>query len=182
LGCDVIVGGITGVTLAALYKHLLQLQTTNHANNLYELIINYYVSVSDDHSTIEDHFVLLPKYVDILVVAFLYKPENFWLSLESAFIDTTLFIQASPPNNFHEYCRDYARNNRSNIIKEEDNTNIILCCVGPGTSSNIFLGLVQHNSCLFGNATICRHCTFESQTYQQNINIKPTILPQLLHV
>jgi hypothetical protein len=40
LGCNILDGGIPGVTLAALYEHLYHLQANGQYNNLYNLIIN----------------------------------------------------------------------------------------------------------------------------------------------
>jgi hypothetical protein len=59
LECNVLVGGINGVTFAVLYKHLHHLKPNRQYGNLYNLIINYYISVNDQHSIFNNDSVNL---------------------------------------------------------------------------------------------------------------------------
>lgn len=200
IGCDVYPSGVKNVGAKTLHDFIAYLKEEEmNLSSYYYHILTWYCSfvfkkkkkrfldVIEDQMQFKQELAF-KSMINIFVESFLYKPCNYYSTLEKVPQINSTYIHDPPPP-LHFYNKAFKRNNQIDCCPidvggEKD----VDCCVGPGNGEHFFLlAEGQHfcfscgrsicNSCLFykPNKTFCIECFLsESNINQEHLEDLPT--------
>jgi hypothetical protein len=174
IGCDVMVGGIYGISQKIIYTYISKWQESNQHTSLYDWLMDSYIShvkkgmKRKKIQHIDNELVSYKRMINILIESYLYEPANF--TNDTPQPNKNLYMVEPYPSCLHPYNNGFDRKDPLVQVDEVDCSVDLMSCVGAGNGSHQFLKIEGTAECRSCSRTVCTTCRIDAITKETNIS------------